>query len=116
MEPNRVLSVGGNGIKLYSNLRSNASIRMRPVGKLLLRHLNCQSHLDCHKPPGLPRTTPDNAKVSSPVMAISFTLAAGFQTRSELLADPTLRRVPIPTHRNPVRVCRNPGNQIGRAA
>src|ERR1035438_5561247 len=102
MEPNRVLSVGGNGIKLYSNLRSNASVRMRPVGKLLLRHLNCQSHLDCHKPPGLPRATPDNAKVSSPVMAISFTLAAGFRTRSELLANPTLRPSPNSDTSNPV--------------
>lgn len=43
-EPTRFLCVGGNGIKLYSNLRPHASHPMRSAGKLLLRPLGWLKH------------------------------------------------------------------------
>src|ERR1700733_14247658 len=59
---------------------------MRPVGELLLLHLSCQSHLVCHKQPGLPRAPPKIAKVKSPNMAIPSPLPL-FATYPEALAD-----------------------------
>ena len=50
-EPSRFWSVGGNGIKLYSNMRPNASVKMRPAGKLMLRATwVATGNRNCHKP------------------------------------------------------------------
>lgn len=56
MQPNRFCSVGGNGIKLYSNVRANASVRCDQSANYSSATWIATSNRNCHKPPGNPQS------------------------------------------------------------
>ena len=82
MEPTRFCSVGGNGIKFYSNLRLTASVRCDQSAHCSARPWIATSNLE------LPRAAWKTPRCKSPCLAISFTLTAVCNPRS-LLADST---------------------------
>ncbi len=82
IEPTRFCSVGGNGIKFYSNLRLTASVRCDQSAHCSARPWIATSNLE------LPRAAWKTPRCKSPCLAISFTLTAVCNARS-LLADST---------------------------
>ena len=114
MEPSRFWSVGGNGIKLYSNMRPNASLRCDQSAICSYAILGLP-RLRLPQQPGLPNATLEVARSKSPTTAILSPLPL-FATRSETLRGfcPPVKSDPVhrileypPKSENHHAICRN---------
>lgn len=116
IEPTRFCSVGGNGIKFYSNLRLTASVRCDQSAHCSARPWIATSNLE------LPRAAWKTPRCKSPCLAISLTLTAVCNARS-LLADSTQGQKLITCmesssihrkSRKTVQICRHRESKITR--